>query len=325
MDYNIVDKYVNYIRDNFLKLFKIIFKSNYHKDLSLLFIDRYIEVRYFNETDYSKEKDFINRINKELIDLANEVYNDKNVEDVKNIVALFAYLIYFDDIGVTTQEMDIIDMIIEDGVIKISNTEGLSTELRNWYIELQKGKDTFNNTLITKNFNLVEKRLYRKVYSVVLEHNVKISNLYSDYAVEKAYNGGVINEDKLFITYILVANQILNNAINLDFSRFYAVPLANTLYDKPKKINRLLNSIDNELTKKYIYLRITYQDYKKHDTFIDELISKGYSFCLELDSTYTGDINELFLFPYILVYADSEEYEMLMREKENIKSRIVKL
>ena len=80
MDYNIIDKYVNYIRENFLKLFKIIFKSNYHKDLSLLFIDRYIEVRYFNETDYVKEKDFINRINKELIDLANEVYNDKNVD-----------------------------------------------------------------------------------------------------------------------------------------------------------------------------------------------------------------------------------------------------
>ena len=61
-----------------------------------------------------------------------------------------------------------------------------------------------------------------------------------------------------------------------------------------------------------------------HELKLD-LINKGYTFCLELDSTYTGDINELFLFPYILAYADSEEYEMLMREKENIKSKIVKL
>ena len=33
--------------------------------------------------------------------------------------------------------------------------------------------------VLSKDFTLIEKRIYRKIYGLSLEHNIKISNLYS--------------------------------------------------------------------------------------------------------------------------------------------------
>ncbi len=324
MDYNIVDKYINFIRESYMDLCKIVFKSNCKKELCLAFIEKYITVRYYNETNYPGEKDFINRINKELLDLLDKLVLDDNLDDLKNIVALFGYIFYFDDVCVMTREMEVIDAIINDGIIKISNSDNMHEELKSWYLSYNLNKERFHDAINTKKFNLVEEKIHHRLYSLVLEHSVRISNLYSEYAIDKAYNSGVVNEDKLFVTYILASNTVLSNAINLDFSKYYLVSLASTLFTKEKKISRLLNVIDNPLSKKFIHIKVTYTDYKENKNMIDKLINSGYSFIMELDSKYSGDSNMLYLFPYIMVQKDSPEYEMLMRDKDYLKSKIIK-
>ena len=72
-------------------------------------------------------------------------------------------------------------------------------------------------------------------------------------------------------------------------------------------------------------IRITYTDYKENRVRINDLINNGYTYALELDSKYTGNSDELVLFPYILVNEDSPEYELFMRVKDKIKSKVVKL
>ncbi len=325
MDYNIVNIYIEYIKKKYLELFKILLRGKYQKEMCLPFVERYINVRYYNETNYLPIKDFLNRINRELVDLVNVLANDENLDDLKNIVALFGYIVYFDDVAEVTNDMELIDTLVEDDIIRISNKQECKSELKEWYIDFKKDKEKFHSSLLTKDFNLLEDRLYRKLYYLVLEHNVKISNLYSEYAVEKAYNSGTIGEDKLFITYILASNLVLDNAIKLDFSRYYMVSFASTLFEKEKKCARLLNVLNNPLTKKFVSIRITYTDYKNNKNNIDKLINEGYSFGLELDSKYTGETRELVLFPYILVKEDSEEYTMLSREKHLLKSKIIKI
>lgn len=325
MNYNIIKTYTDFIEKSFLNFFRIIFKNKYKKDLTIKFIDLYINVRYYNETNYINIKDFMSRLNREFIDLLNNISDDENIEYLKNVIAAFGYLMYFDDLNNISEEVEVIDAIIGDNIVKIEDKKELKNELKKWLSDFKNSKEVFNDTLNTKDFNLIESRLYRKVYSLSLAHDVKISNLYSEYAVDRAYNTGTVNEDKLFITYILSSLLALNNAINLDFSKHYMLPFASSLFEKEKKLARLFNSIDNPLTKKILSIRITYQEYIKNEEKINELINQGFIFGLELDSTYTGNITELFLFPYILVYEDSEEYEMLIREKEHLKSRIVKL
>ena len=325
MNYNIIEEYISFNREKYLELFKIVLGSKYQKYLCSLFIDKYINVRYYNETNYLTEKDFINRLNKELVDLTKKLSDDDNIETIKNIVALFGYIVYFDDVCVITQDIELINTLVTDDIVKIQNKEEVKSAIKEWYSGLKKGKESFNKAIETKDFSLLEVRLYRKLYNLELEHNVRISNLYSEYAIDKAYNTGIVNEDKLFITYILASSLVLNNATNLDFSRYYVVPLASTLFEKEKKFMRLINVINNSLAKKFISIRITYSDYKKYKNKINDLISEGYSFGIELDSKYTGNTSELVLFPYIFAYEDSPEYEMLVREKDKLKSKIIKL
>ena len=172
-----------------------------------------------------------------MIDVFNENVNDENEDMLKNIVALFGYVAYFDDICVIDDISGLIDTLVDDEDIKIEHDDEVKKKLKDWYIGLKKGKEKFNDTIVSKDFQIIEKRVYRKLFEFVLEHNVKISNLYSEFAIFKAYNSGMIAEDKLFVTYILGSLVVLNNAINLDFSRHYMVDLASSLFNKEKKIN----------------------------------------------------------------------------------------
>ena len=325
MDYNIIEKYLTFLKNEYLTFFKIVLKHKYQKILCLPFVEKYLNVRYNNETNYVAEKDIMNRLNKELIDVYKELVNEENEETLKNIVALFGYITYFDDVINITEEGELLKTLIEDEDIKIEHKEISLDELKKWYLNLKKTKEKFNTTIYTSEFELLEKRVYRKTSELTLVENVKISNLYSEFAIYKAYTTGVVREDKLFITYIMVSNLVLNNAINLDFSRRYIVNLENTMFSKVRKFNRLLNTLKNTLAKKYILIKISYQDYLANKDKINNLINEGYSFALVLDSHFDGNTNGLILFPYIYISEESEYYDMIVNSKDYNKTRIIKL
>lgn len=325
MEYNIIKQYMDFLIREFGNYFKIMLGNNYQKDLCNKFIERYIAVRYYNETNYKKEKDIINRLNKELIDVFKENVDEDNEDTLKNMVALFGYIAYFDDICGVDDISGVIDTLIEDTDIKLERDDSVKKKLRDWYLNLKKGKEKFNDTLVSKDFQIIEKRVYRKLFEFILEHNVKISNLYSEFAIYKAYNSGMIAEDKLFVTYILGSLVVLNNAINLDFSRHYMVDLASSLFNKEKKIVRLFNILNSPLAKKMFSVRISYTDYIKNKDRVNEFISDGYSFGIVIDSHYNGNLDELMLFPYIFIDDENEYYDSIIKEKEYIKAKIIKL
>ena len=325
MEYNIINEYVKFLMRQYNGFFKIVLGDKYQKKLCDPFLDRYITVRYYNETSYSREKDIIDRLNKELVDVFEEVVDDENEDTLKNIVALFGYIVYFDDIYFVEDISQLIDTLVDDENIKIEHSDNIKKDLKSWYLNLKKLKDKFNSTIITKDFDLIERRLYRKIFQLVLQHNVKISNLYSEFAISKAYNSGLVSEDKLFVTFILGSSLILTSAIILDFSRHYVVDFVSSLFGKEKKMSRLFNIIDNPLAKKFFHLRISYYDYLNNKEKINKLINDGFSFGIIIDDHFDENINELVLFPYIFIREDSEFYDMIVKEKENIKSKIIKL
>jgi len=324
MDYNIINKYISFVTLEYYNFFKILLGNKYKKQLCAPFIEKYVFVRFYNETNYFQEKDFINRLNRELIDVFNDNYDKENEDVLKNIVALFGYLVYFDDIGFIEDMQSLIDTLVDDDSIKINHEDGVGKEIKKWYSQLRKKKDKFNDTIVSKDFTLIEKRVQRKLYELSLQHNVKISNLYSEYAIDKAYNSGVINEDKLFITCILSSLLVLNNAVNLDFSKYYVIDMAVSLFDKVKKFDRLFSLLDNMLMRKYVSIRINYSDYKKNKNKINKLINDGYAFGIILDSEFSGNTDELVLFTCIYIDSDSE-YDSLLEENKNVMPKIIKL
>ncbi len=48
MDYNVIDKYVIFIKKELLEFFRIVFKNNYKKSICMEFIEKYIAVRYYD-------------------------------------------------------------------------------------------------------------------------------------------------------------------------------------------------------------------------------------------------------------------------------------
>ena len=177
MDYNIVSKYITFIKREYLRFFNIIFHSKYQKKICEPFIDTYIGVRYYNETDYHNIKDFVDRINKELIIIYEKLKDDNDEEMLKDIVALFAYIVYFDDVYEENDE--IIDSLIKDENIHIRKSDNLKEELVNWYVNL---KGTINVT---------EKYISPSIKSIVFiaSSSALTGSEFPEYAASK---GGVV-------------------------------------------------------------------------------------------------------------------------------------
>ncbi len=123
MELNIIEKYIKFLKKEFINFFKIVLGDKYSKSTCETFIDKYIMVRYYDETDFPEETDLINRINKEFLELYNKLLDDNNDNLLRNIVALFGYIMCFDDTDVFTEEIDLINTLMEEENIKFKRDE----------------------------------------------------------------------------------------------------------------------------------------------------------------------------------------------------------
>ena len=232
---------------------------------------------------------------------------------------------YLDDAIYFDSSKSLIDYLISDNNLKIEGLTLKKDELNKWLRNFTKGKKEFFRVLETNEYILKEKRIQRGYYNLSLEQNVKISYLYSDTAINKAFTTGNTYEDSLFVLYILASKLVLENAINLDFSRRYCLEFANSLWSKEKKQKRLLEILNNTLAKKYLEIKISLTTYYENKSLIDKLIKEGYLFSLYLDDTFTGEITELYLFSTIFIYKNNEFFDMIINSKEKIPGRIIVL
>ena len=325
MDLNIISEYLKFVKKSLLEFYKIIFENKYQKSLIEPFLDKYIDIRYNNETNYHNIKNLTNRVSKELEPLFIELQSDNNISLLKSIYALFGYIMYLDDAIYFDSSKSLIDYLISDNNLKIEGLTLKKDELNKWLRNFTKGKKDFFRVLETNEYILKEKRIQRGYYNLSLEQNVKISYLYSDTAINKAFTTGNTYEDSLFVLYILASKLVLENAINLDFSRRYSLEFANSLWKKEKKQKRLLEILNNTLAKKYLEIKISLTTYYETKSLIDKLIKEGYLFSLYLDDTFTGKITELYLFSTIFIYKNNEFFDMIINSKEKIPGRIIVL
>ena len=325
MEYNIISKYIKFVKRELLEFLRLVIGNNYPKKVCKLFVNKYIDVRYFNETNYTSTRDFVTRLNKELLDVYNENKTSEEDELLKTAVALFIYIAYVDDVYPIEDGDSVLDLLTKDESLKLNLTNESIKEIKKWLINYSRTKEKFFDSIVSNDFILTEKSVYRKTYLLGLDSNVKISNLYSEYAIDKAYNTPVINEDKLFIMLIKCSYELLKNAISLDFTRKYVIDIPATLVTKDKKFKRLLSAIDNMLARKFIHLRITYSTYIKNKNIFDLIIKYGYNVAIIIDEAFDGKINSLPIFSYIFIYEDSEFFDMIKDNEDKIESKIIKM
>lgn len=319
--------YTEYIKfvDNFLSnYYRILLENKYDKNLVKPFIDKYIDVRYYNKST-ENTKDFTERLNRELNSVAKELIkeNEKKTEQIKNIFALFSYVLFIDGCSHFSDINALLKALFHDKNITLNYETETKKAINNLVKDYINKKVEFFKMFSSDEFYLKGKKYQDHLYEINLGNNCNMPKIYSDYALEKAYNSIVVTENKLFLTIIMLSSKILSEVIALDFSNNYVVEFPTSLFDKSKKIVRILKALDDDLLKEKISIKVYYKDYKKYKKDILDLITQGYSVSLELDDTYNTNFDDLFLFSNIFVSQKYNYYDIIIDSRDVIKTNIV--
>lgn len=311
MSNNISKDYVSFAQKNISEYMKLMMNKKFNKEIFDILNDTYIKVRYYNFYE-SKHKNFQSNINYYLKEKTIELMKTDNLDNKKtaeNTYLLFKYILYFDDVLEYTSLTDIVKEI-EDFQIKELDIydENFTKELTELIKSNKKRKKTFLETIDNDKLKLsLTKTNNKSVYFADLTYDITFPKIYSEYSINKVYHTAIVNEDKLFITYHLLSKLILENAINGIYDIQYIVDFPLTIFEKKEKINRLFNTIDNDIVRDNVIINFTYTDYLAHKEEIEDLIKQGYKFAIQLDDKFNYQEDSkiwLDIFTYIIVFDD---------------------
>lgn len=320
----VFSEYVKFVDTFLINYFKLLLSTKYEKGLVKPFIDKYIDVRYYNKYVVKDDK-FTNRLNKELNNIAKELLEENSGKEdkIKNVFALFSYVLYIDGCLHYSDLNVLLKTLFSDKNITLEYSDATKKELNSSIREYINKKVAFFKLFNAEEFYLKGRKYTENVYHVDLGQNCNVSKLYSEYAVEKAYNSDVVFENRTYLTILMCSSKILSEAISLNFNNTYVVDFPASLLEKPKKIIRFLRALDDDLLRTKICIKFSYRDYKEYKKDIKNLINQDYSVCLELDETYDIDFDDLFLFTYVIVHKKYKYYQNVIDNKDEVKTNII--
>ena len=334
MTINVMDEYLEILKKYINKYIKLIFEYRYSKEICERYISKYIDVRYY---DFYKEevdqgltlrKKVMHILRKESEKLG-EIYPE-NVNNINNMCLFFYYIMYFDNVIYCKNKEKQIENIYKLR-IKLLNKENeeIKTELNQLFTEWNNEKENFFEKFEDKEFNIKisNYKNSKNVYRINLEHKIKFPILFSEIAINKAFNTGLINEDKLYIEYYLTALKIIKDIVKQDFKKQYIVEFADSLLSKEKKIKGILNIIDNPVIQEKINLKIRYEKYMQYKNEIHELMRKGYKIAIIVDNSFEvnyTNLEKLDLFSYVLVSNTLYKYYEIL-DYDKIAGKIIEI
>lgn len=332
MSINIMDKYIEITKRQILIYLKLIFESSYNKGYNDVYIDKYINSRYYNFFDDESNtirKIVLNELKKTQEYIISNNFKDKEL--IEQIYIFFCYFLYFDNVVYCKDLKSKISQIakLRKRILKRDDDEfeaNLYKEMQSINYEKDDLLTKFENDefyLKTTNYKNV-----KNIYRVNIKHRIKFPMEYSQIAIDKVFNMGIINEDKLTIEYYLITIQIIKDIIRQNFKKQYIVEFAETLFTKPKKTRGLLNIIDNAAIQDKISLKIRHEYYIENKEKIYELMREGFRFSILLDNSFEvnyKNIENLKMFKYILLNSNSRNYKQIMKFNEEINNNIIEI
>ena len=288
-----------------------------------------MEIRYHNDKAMDP-KNFRKYVYEQMIGCRNKLIK-KYPEDKEIIEIIYPcfYLLYSLD---TFTPLDSVEKTIE--LLNSYRPKPLHTQGKTFTAELFrkvkanfKFRDKLLKTLEADDFNIDYIKTNRKnIFLIDLLFNLEFHFIYSEYAIKNAFNTNLINEDKLFVLYNMLAGKILRDVIGGDFNESYLVPIANTILDKSKKISTLLTIIDSDIIKDRVSLVINYADYLANKDAVLTYRKEGFNFAVVIDDTYVDSIvnqTGLQVFKYIII-KDEKFTELSVSKKPNVVIAIEK-
>lgn len=336
---NLMDEYVDFTSKKIKKYVKMVLRTRYNDDIVQEFLKTYINSRYYNINDdtsrafYLKITDALNR-KQELMEY--KYGENADVKLIDSIKQIFVYILFFDNVRKVEnfKNIESIREIIVQMLNYVQNNlelkipESLEDELYNEITDDLLEKDIYLDNFETDSFYLdFEKdKTIDTIYYTKLAHNIKIPMQFSDAAVDKVYNTGLVAEDKLEVEYILLSVVAIRDILNGNFKDTYVAEFSNTLFKKTQKLDGLLSILDNEALQDKIYINIQYEDLIKNKEQIQEFRNRGYNFTITLDDNVQEieDVMKLKMFKLVIVPKNIKLYQEIMKHKSQLSNVIDK-
>lgn len=308
---NVVKDYLDYEKQNLINYISLITDKKLNSNICNMIVDTYIDVRYFNAYA-SIKKNPIDNIEYYVIEKFKKNYIDKNTRKnallMIDALIVLRYVILFEKYNSKEEAKDGLEQYERKVREKYKDTSilvsGVIKDIKSNY---QK-KDRFLKELLSTDF-VIDKKITNisNVYDVILENNINIPDLFSDIAVNRVYNTGTINEDKMLVYYTLLSREILLDMINYNYDNKYLIDFPTSIIDRKSKLDNLLKIFNIDYLKERMVMEITYHDYKENKDEYDDLIHEGYSFAVIIDDEIKDDLVLFNVFSYIIVGNDEDE------------------
>ena len=334
MTINIMNQYIEITKKQINAYMKLVFGNKFIKQYNETFIEKYINIRYYNFYD-----NFVNStVRKKILSILKETSENliiDNIDDrilIEEMCTFFYYILYFDNVVYYKDLKEKIGKVAKlRKRILNKEEEGFVEELYNKIKEYNDQKEELINRFNTEEFEIKVTNYPEKnsIYRVNLKYNIPIPKVYSEYAKNKAFNIGLVNEDKLSIEYYLTVIKVLKDILKLNFKRQYIVEFTDTILKKPQKLKSLLNIINNGAIQDKICLKIRYEKFINNKEEIYSLMRDGYKIAIILDDLFElnyKNLESLEMFKFIIINKDLEYYKEFKKTKnKKIKNRIIEI
>ncbi len=316
---NIASEYILFSQKAIKKYLILILDHYFDEDVYDDLINAYINTRYYNlypKVAERLEENIVYYLKKSLQEKKDD---EKFKEKAKYMFQMFKYILYFDAVLECDSVRTLITEIKRYRIIELKLTNAdFEAKLYNVLEKDLISKKEFLESFDDANFTMHYVKIKDQVFNTVLEHNLKFSKLYSDYAINKVFNSKAISEQKLFVSYPMTCVKALNDVIKGNYEKKYLVDYVFSIAGKPKKNKKLLTYIDNDIIREKIILKVSYADYISAKDKVYELTKGGFKVALEIDKTFEfndENVKLLKLFSYLVV-GDSEFYDTIKDKYE---------
>lgn len=311
---NIFEKHINGTQKRLKKYTSLILKSKYDRNISEELIQSYIDARYYNYGVDSSIRMFYRRIYDAVKKKSEKLIKKtpRNTDLILDHLSLFQYYFYFDNVRYNMEIERVVDTIAEKRIkkfnIKSAETDNFKEEFLNLVnSDLEKVNDNFD-LYASEDFDLDIKKISPKnpnYYRVKLKYYFEFPEIYSKEIIEEVFNTDITSEDKLFVEYPMVANVALKDVIVGNFNKIYVCDFAPELFNKKKKLEQLLEILNNQAAQDKILFMIEYNDFINNKEKLFEVLKRGYRFCVrtndDMPKLSKEEIKMLEIFERIIV------------------------
>lgn len=324
---DVVDKIFIVKKTMYDEIMDVLLKSSkayiYKSSMRSSFINYYINCKYYGTEDDRKQiKSLISDYYNELI---KKYAQDENKT---NIVSAYIKCLYFisniEDKNKVFYDKEIKKLFKYD----IDTSKYMANDISNIIKYSNEFMKEILQSLDTKTFEIKFNKFENQkgLYGVILNHNISFNKVYSDYIVDKTYNGGIISEDKVAVLLNMLLCRIVSDLMKFDYNPKYFVYLPETLYSKDRKIDKIASIVDNDYSKSHVYFLTKASNMLKNKDDIKRLRKRGYSFACILDENIMqkgDDMGYLYMNDYYFVNSKDNKEELCRGLPRDIADRVI--